>query len=69
MEIRGHLEGFDLEQGRIDIVTCPEWPPQRFRIHFADPSAIHGLGVFQMLRVEADEVGDRLVGRWVTPAG
>ncbi len=30
MEIRGHLEGFDLERGRIDIVTCPEWPPQRF---------------------------------------
>ena len=69
MEITGHLEAFDLKSGWIDITTCPEWPPKRHRVYFQEESAIRGLAVFQLVRVEAREEQGRLIGVSVKPAG
>ena len=61
------MEAFNLEEGYIEVVTCPEWPPRRHRIQFENPGSIEGLGVFQLVRVEAREAAGKLLGVSVTP--
>ena len=68
MEITGHLEAFNLSRGWVEIVTCPEWPPRRLRVHFQDDSALRGLAVFQLVHIEAREEQGKLLGISATQA-